>query len=47
MAGGSSGPGQEWAMLWVIAIITAAGVPWPLTSAIRMPQRPSGREKKS
>ena len=35
------------AMLCVTAIITAAGVPWPLTSAIRMPHRPSGIAKKS
>jgi len=30
-----------------IFIITAAGVPWPLTSAMRIPHLPSGRGKKS
>ena len=30
-----------------VTIITVAGVPWPLTSAIRMPNWPSGRGKKS
>lgn len=40
-------PGSVWAMQCVTAITTAAGVPWPLTSAINSPQRPSGRAKKS
>jgi hypothetical protein len=38
---------DEWAMLCVIAIRTAAGVPCPLTSATKMPHRPPGSGKKS
>ncbi len=45
--GGIGKLGTACAMLRVIAIMTAAGVPWPLTSAIKMPQRLSERGKKS
>ena len=45
-SGGVGFPGRAWAMAWVMAIMTAAGVPWPLTSAMRMPHWSSGEGEK-
>ena len=47
LLGGSGSSCSVCAIEWVTAISTAAGVPWPETSAMRIPHRPSGSLKKS
>ena len=48
LPGGSSAAlGARPTMLWTMAMMTAAGVLWPDTSALRIPHRPPGSSMKS